>query len=139
MKDGAEQETFTYPDNNAFHVTVTVTNLNAQPATASVDLDTHIETISTDPSKTFQTIEGFGGFGSQDVYWGAGPFTSARFVNDLINDLGLTILRDNLPLDFEYTNDNSDPYVTDLGKFHVDGQTAGYGQPLSTHIQYLKT
>ena len=61
-----------------------------------------------------------------------------RFVDDLINDLGLTILRDNLPLDFEYTNDNGDPYVTDLSKFHVDGQTPGYGQPLRTHIQYLK-
>ena len=138
LKDGAEQETFTYADNNNFHVTVTVTNLNSQPASASVDLDTHIETINTDPSKTFQTIEGFGGFGAQDVYWGAGPFTSTRFVDDLINDLGLTILRDNLPLDFEYTNDNGDPYVTDLTKFHIDGQTSGYGQPLRTHIQYLK-
>ena len=137
-KDGAAQETFVYPDNSSFHVTVTVTNLNSQPATANVDLDTHIETLTADQTKTFQTIEGFGGFGAQDVYWGSGPFTSANFVNDLINDLGLTILRDNLPLDFEITNDNADPYVTDLTKYHVDGQTPTYGQPLRTHIQYLK-
>src|SRR5882724_8436557 len=114
IKDGSDQETFTYADNNTFHVAVTVTNLNSLPASASVDLDTHIEMINVDPAKTFQTIEGFGGFGAQDVYWGAGPFTSARFVNDLVNDLGLTILRDNLPLDFEITNDNGDPYVTDV-------------------------
>jgi len=137
-KDGSADETFTYADNSIFHVTVTVTNLNSRPATASVDLDTHIETVTADPTKKFQTIEGFGGFGAQDVYWGAGPFTSARFVNDLINDLGLTILRDNLPLDFEITNDNNDPFVTDLTKYHVDGQTPTYGQPLRTHIQYLK-
>jgi len=137
-KDGADQETFTYPDNNIFHVAVTVTNLNSQPATASVDLNTKIETLSADATKTFQTIEGFGGFGAQDVYWGSGPFSSPRFVDDLINDLGLTILRDNLPLDFEITNDNGDPYVTDLSKYHIDGQTPTYGQPLRTHIQYLK-
>lgn len=100
--------------------------------------DTVVEIIITDTGKTFQTMEGFGGFGAQDVYWGAGPFTSPRFVDDLINDLGLTILRDNLPLDFEITNDNNDPFVTDLSKYHVNGQTTGYGQPLITHIQYLK-
>ncbi|MFI5193218.1 MAG: hypothetical protein ACHQD7_04155, partial [Chitinophagales bacterium] len=100
--------------------------------------DTAVEIIVTDTGKTFQTMEGFGGFGAQDVYWGAGPFTSPRFVDDLVNDLGLTILRDNLPLDFEITNDNNDPNITDLSKYHVNGQTAGYGQPLSTHIQYLK-
>jgi len=138
-KDGSANETFTYDDNSKFHVTVTVTNLNSQPATASVDIDTHIETLTADPTKKFQSIEGFGGFGAQDVYWGTGPFTSARFVNDLINDLGLTILRDNLPLDFEIVNDNNDPFLTDLTKFHVDGQTPTYGQPLRTHIDYLKS
>ncbi|MDP4214242.1 MAG: glycoside hydrolase family 30 beta sandwich domain-containing protein [Bacteroidota bacterium] len=108
------------------------------PAPGAADQDTAVVNINTDSSKTFQTMEGFGGFGAQDVYWGAGPFSTARFVDDLINDLGLTLLRDNIPLDFEITNDNGDPNTTDLSKYHVNGQTPGYGQPLSTHIQFLK-
>jgi O-glycosyl hydrolase len=75
-------------------------------------------------------MEGFGGFGAQDVYWSNGPFTSAEFVNSLIDDLGLTILRDNLPPDFEDVNDDNDPSATDLSKFRYNS--------LSNHFQYLK-
>jgi len=95
-------------------------------------------TITLDDTKQFQEMEGFGGFGAQDVYWSNGPFTSGPFVNTLINDLGLTILRDNLPTDFEFENDNNDPFVTDLDKYHLHGQTSGYDQPLGVHLQYLK-
>ena len=75
--------------------------------------------------------EGFGGFGAQDVYWSNGPFTSPDFVNMLINDLGLTILRDNVPTDFEAVNDNSDPFVTDLAKYDLNTS-------VKDHMQYLK-
>src|SRR6185437_13869003 len=56
------------------------------PAPGTADQDTVVVNINIDVSKTFQTMEGFGGFGAQDVYWGAGPFSTPRFVDDLIND-----------------------------------------------------
>ena len=86
--------------------------------------------INIDVSQKFQTMQGFGGFGAQDVYWSNGPFTSASFVNDLINDLGLTILRDNIPTDFEDVNDDNDPHTTTLSNFHYNS--------LNNHLQYLK-
>jgi O-glycosyl hydrolase len=87
-------------------------------------------TVTIDSSTRYQAMEGFGGFGAKDVYWSNGPFTSSEFVNTLINDLGLTILRDNLPPDFEDVNDDGDPNSTDLSKFHYNS--------LSNHFQYLK-
>jgi O-glycosyl hydrolase len=92
---------------------------NQPPTTITIDMATH-----------YQTMEGFGGFGAKDVYWSNGPFTSPEFVNALINDLGLTILRDNLPPDFEDVNDDNDPLSTDISKFHYNS--------LSNHFQYLK-
>ena len=86
--------------------------------------------VVADASVKYQTMDGFGGFGAKDVYWSGGPFTSASFVNDLINDLGLTILRDNIPTNFEDVNDDSDPHTTNLSNFH-------YGS-FTDHIQYLK-
>lgn len=94
--------------------------------------------VSLDTSEKFQVMEGFGGFGARDVYWSNGPFTSNDFVNTLINDLGLTILRDNVPTDFEITNDNDDPFITDLSKYNLYAHTQGYDEPLGSHIQYLK-
>ena len=89
-----------------------------------------IAEINIDASKKYQIMQGFGGFGAQDVYWSNGPFTSARFVNDLISDLGLTILRDNIPTDFEDVNDDNDAHTTTLSNFHYNS--------LTNHLQYLK-
>ncbi len=136
-KKGTASEQHSFAENKNFRVSVTVSYSGSDTAMAAVNINTSIISLSADTGKTFQTMEGFGGFGAQDVYWSAGPFTSASFVNDLINDLGLTILRDNIPLDFEIVNDNSDPYVTDLSKYHINGQTPGYNQPLGAHLQYL--
>ncbi len=83
-------------------------------------------------------MEGFGGFGAQDVYWSSGPFTSPDFVNTLMNDLGLTILRDNIPTNFEIENDNNDPYNTDLSKYNLHNTTPGHDGKLDDHFQYLK-
>jgi len=116
--------------NKSYTVKVSVSDGKANAVIASTSVNTTVAQVTIDASKKYQTMEGFGGFGAQDVYWSSGPFTSARFVNDLINDLGFTILRDNIPTNFEDVNDDSDPNSTNLSNFH-------YGS-FTDHIQYLK-
>jgi len=138
QKDGASLEQHNYADNKTFHVTVTVTNGNATPAKAAVDISTMISILLADSSLKFQTIDGFGGFGGQSEWWSNGPFTSTAFINDLVNDLGVTIVRDELPTNFENVNDNSDPYNTDLTAYNLNNQVAGSHQPLGAHFQFMK-
>jgi O-glycosyl hydrolase len=137
-KTGGATETHDYPENKTFTAKVSITDGKSQPVNVSASINTTVTQITIDPSQKFQTMEGFGGFGAKDVYWSNGPFTSQQFVNDLINDLGLTILRDNIPTNFEITNDNNDPAVTDLTKFNLNNNTAGHDGKLADHLQYLK-
>lgn len=51
------------------------------------------QTVTLDRSKTHQTIEGFGFFGGMDVWWSSGPFHDAAWTATVIDDLGLTIHR----------------------------------------------
>jgi O-glycosyl hydrolase len=127
---GAAEETHEFVSNKTYTIKVSVNDSKAAAVTASTNISTTVNTITIDASQKFQTMQGFGGFGAQDVYWSNGPFTSTRFVNDLINDLGLTILRDNISTDFEDVNDDNDAHTTTLSNFH-------YGS-FTDHIQYLK-
>jgi O-glycosyl hydrolase len=137
-KEGKAEESFSYDANKTFTVTVKVSDEKTQPVNLSTTINTSITDVAIDASKKFQTMEGFGGFGAQDVYWSSGPFTSQDFVNTLINDLGLTILRDNIPTNFEIENDNDDPYNTDLSKYNLHNTTPGHDGKLDDHFQYLK-
>ncbi|MEP7143691.1 MAG: PKD domain-containing protein [Ferruginibacter sp.] len=130
IKNDAAEVTFTYPENKTFIVKVSVTDGKSPPVIISLAVNTTITPVTIDASQKFQTMEGFGGFGAKDVYWSTGPFTSADFVNSLINDLGITILRDNIPTDFESVNDDNDPLTTDLTKFSLNS--------LNDRLQYLK-
>ncbi len=87
-------------------------------ARKSVQISTRIKsvTLTASISQTFQTIRGFGGFGAQKVWWDNEPFYTSNFVNTLINDLGVTILRDEIPHSFEPINDNADPKVINWDK-----------------------
>jgi len=89
-------------------------------------------------TKTYQTIAGFGGFGAQDVYWSNGPFTSERFVRDVVTDLGCTIIRDELPTSFEIDNDNADPTVTDLSAYNLTRRIGGHHVPFGDRVPHLK-
>lgn len=93
--------------------------------------------VTIDNTKQYQTITGFGGFGTQDVPWSNGPYTSADFIKRL-TDLGVSIIRDEVPTNFEYTNDNADPFVTDLSKYNLNTVIAGEHNPLGTRIQFFK-
>ena len=137
-KEGKAEESFTYEANKTFTVTVAVSDGRTEPVNVSTTINTRVNDVAIDASKKFQTMEGFGGFGAQDVYWSSGPFTSADFVNTLINDLGLTILRDNIPTNFEIENDNNDPHNTDLSKYNLHNATPGHDGKLDDHLQYLK-
>lgn len=130
VENGSNKETHNYDANKIYTAKVVVSDGKASPVTVSATVNTTVTDITIDASTKFQTMQGFGGFGAQDVYWSSGPFTSVRFVNDLINDLGLTILRDNIPTNFEDVNDDNDPHTTTLSNFH-------YGS-FTDHIQYLK-
>lgn len=131
VKTGTALESFTYPDDKTFTVKVSITDGKSAAVNLNININTAVTEVKVNASQKFQKMEGFGGFGAKDVYWSNGPFTSADFVNTLINDLGLTILRDNVPTDFEALNDNNDPLNTDLGKFDLNSS-------IKDHFQYLK-
>lgn len=77
--------------------------------------------ITIDKTKQYQTIDGFGGFGARDVPWsGSGPLYNDTYIKKIVNDLGLTISRTQVPTTFEMVNDNNDPFNTDLSKYNVD-------------------
>ncbi len=127
-------------DGKPYTVTVTVGDGQASVKT-TVNVSTLTETIQIDPGQRFQTIAGFGGFGGQDVYWRPGPHTSPGFVKNVVDDLGLTIHREEIPLNFETVNDNDDPNVLDLSKFNVTENTPGDDgiAPLSKHFAVMKS
>lgn len=83
-------------------------------------------------------MAGFGGFGAQNVYWSDGPFTSERFVNDVVTDLGCTIIRDELPTSLEIENDNADPSLTDLSRYNLSRRVAGHHVPFAERVPHLK-
>ncbi|MBD3242033.1 MAG: hypothetical protein GF331_15695, partial [Chitinivibrionales bacterium] len=49
--------------------------------------------LSIDASIEYQTIEGFGAHGAMDVWWGQGPFYNQQFLDDIVDDLGMTMVR----------------------------------------------
>lgn len=72
-------------------------------------------TVTIDHTKTYQTMEGFGAHGY-------GNFESSSFVDFIINDLGVTELRHDIPYDFEPRNDNNDPNKLELGNYAISGR-----------------
>ncbi|WP_028666332.1 PKD domain-containing protein [Runella zeae] len=137
-KAGTETETATFEAGKKITITVTVSDGKSAPTDAKVEINTEFQTATIDESKKYQIIEGFGGFGAQNVYWSGGPFTSERFVNDLVTDMGVTIVRDEIPTGFEIENDNADPNVTDLSKYNLDKSIDGHHAPFARRVPHLK-
>jgi O-glycosyl hydrolase len=137
IKEGKAMESFSFPENKNYTVTVTVKDGHTS-VKASIQVNTLVSEVSINENVRFQEITGFGGFGAQDVYWSQGPFSSPAFINNMVNDLGISILRDELPTSFELVNDNNDPLVTDLSKYNLTVQPEGHHQPLGARINYFK-
>jgi glucuronoarabinoxylan endo-1,4-beta-xylanase len=76
-------------------------------------------TVGIRPDSVYQTIEGFGAHGSLNVWWSDGPFYNDQFLNLVVDDLGLTMNRNEFYPDYESTNDNNDPNT--LGTFNTNG------------------
>jgi O-glycosyl hydrolase len=80
--------------------------------------------ISANLQNQKQVMEGFGGYGLEKVDWSRGPYYSKEYINDILNDLGLTILRIAISeIGFEPINENNDPYDTDLEAFRHNMRT----------------
>lgn len=105
---------------------------------ACSDRDAAMVEVDIDPQRRYQVVEGFGGFGAEKVWWDSEPFYTDEFVDLMINDLGLTILRDNLPIGFEPVNDNDDPLVIDYSGFNMSEDHPGADSHLGEHIPYLR-
>jgi O-glycosyl hydrolase/fibronectin type 3 domain-containing protein len=50
-------------------------------------------TVTVNRANKAQVIDGFGAHGSMTPWWNAGPFYDTAFLNRVIDDLGLTIIR----------------------------------------------
>ncbi len=78
-------------------------------------------TVAVDEQVEYQTIEGFGAHGAMNVWWSSGPFYNDNFLNLVVNDLGLSMIRN------EYYPDNEKassqlPYLQAL---HSKAQSSG--------------
>jgi O-glycosyl hydrolase len=75
--------------------------------------------IDIDYSNTHQVIEGFGGFGPKEVWWAnTSQYYDEEFLDLIVNDLGVNIVRTQLYWDFEPENDNEDPHSIDWSGFN---------------------
>jgi len=137
-KSGSATESHEFVEGDTYSVNVTVSDGVTQNVIRSATANTVIIQLTIDKGITYQTIDGFGGFGSQKPWWGSAPFYDADFIDQLINDLGVSILRDNIPWSFEPENDNDDPLVTDLSKFNITQDVDGADSHLGQHLPYLK-
>lgn len=87
--------------------------------------------VTIDPTKEYQTIQGFGAFGGIKAYWEPPPFYTDSFIDYFLDDLGATIVRTNIFWDLEPVNDNSSSNNLDLSKFNYRA-----GSNLARQIPY---
>lgn len=72
------------------------------------------------PDSTFQTIEGFGGFGAKKVWWDASPYYDQTYLDQVIDTLGCSFIRTQIYWDGEPVNDNADPNGFNWNNFNFD-------------------
>jgi O-glycosyl hydrolase len=83
--------------------------------------------ISVNKNTTYQTIDGFGAHGAMDVWWENGPFYNQAFLDRIIDDLGLTIIRNEYypPGDNQCNLAKQAPYLQAMKQ-----KAAASGEPL---------
>jgi len=98
---------------------------------------THAETITIDERVQFQKMDGFGIFGSWRCWWckGSVDHWNDQAINEIVTDLKLSIIREEYPHNFEETNDNNDPFTTDLSKFNTSSTG---NRDFKKHADYWK-
>lgn len=84
-------------------------------------------TISVDPATTYQTMEGFGGYAQ-----GVSSSGQAQF---LVEDLGCTVFRYDIPYDFEPQNDNGDAMSIDLSGYATNSSRMSNYKKSINHLK----
>ena len=98
------------------------------PATPTQPLPGPTATVDVDEGTRIQGMEGFGGFGPRKVWWDAPPFYDSDWINLMLQDWGLTILRDHIPENF----------MLAPGSVNIDQSTPGVDGKLGDHLPYLR-
>jgi O-glycosyl hydrolase len=139
FEPGKNVEKRTFPINQDFTVTVSVKDAKNE-SRSSLSFSTKIKEVNlvADLNTRHQQMKGFGGFGAQKVWWDNEPFYDAAFVNTLLSDLGVSILRDEIPHSFEPSNDNADPNNINWAGFNTTRDANGDDSHLGQHFPYLK-
>ncbi len=96
-------------------------------------------TVTVDPATQYQTVEGFGGFGPAKVWWDGAPYYTQDWVNQVVNDLGATMIRTTVSASFEYTNDNSDPNVMNRAACNISSRVPNDAEThLGAHFPFYR-
>ncbi len=79
----------------SFLLPLTLADCNKDKSGTNPEFSDHVDTVSItlDTLQTYQTIDGFGFFGGQNVWWGDHDLYSPEWADKVINDLGITIWR----------------------------------------------
>jgi len=90
----------------------------------SITIQTQGSEILITPSVTYQTIEGFGGYGGMKAWWESGPYYSPQWFNTIINEIGITMIRTEL---YPYPEEQSEyekqiPFFKELKSFADESQ-----------------
>jgi glucuronoarabinoxylan endo-1,4-beta-xylanase len=106
------------------------------------------QVVRIDATSELQVMDGFGGFGGKRTPWSEPPIWDEDFVRLMIDDLGLTILRMEVPTSFEPVR--ADGRKTDQGHFsgevgpldlsgyNIDQRLEGHHLPLATQLPYIR-
>lgn len=96
-------------------------------------------TVTVDPQQQFQTIDGFGGFGPMAPWYEKRTtWYNDQFIDELINNLGTSMIRDQIPANFEQTNENGDANNMDLSKYNLTVRYDKTNAPIAQHVPFWK-
>lgn len=135
--EGGPTQTKTFSANGSFEISVEVSD-GEYDLKSTLNIQTKVSTVNVDTNVSYQNISGFGGFGAMKTWWSSEPFFDSQFIDKVVNELGITILRDNIPVGFEPVNDNDDPFDLDLTKFNITTDVQGADSHLGQHLPYLR-
>jgi O-glycosyl hydrolase len=86
--------------------------------------------VIVDTTIKYETIEGFGGFGAKKVWWDSAPYWDQEYVNQVIDNLGCTIIRTQIYWESEAPNDNDDPDLINWAGFRFDALNDNNGKQM---------
>ena len=87
-------------------------------------------TVTINDQTEYQTIDGFGAYGAKELSWGTGSWFDSQWLAKVVGDLGLTIVRIEMPTNMMTSDQFGSSDVIDLSKFNIN--TAISNQPCVT-------